>query len=245
METTVKERLRYFLRVSNITHEEFGKNIGVSTAYVSSMRKGIQPDKLARIQQAYPDLNIEWLVTGRGNMLNTPQQAMSVINNGTNSGTMGNNVCVHTGTPCPSADDGEEMEVEELPIIPSNIVNEPKIDVLKYITANDTDTAPIVHQFPEAFAYYKIKSKAMEDKICAGDTLAIIPYPKGEEFIIPGDPYVVDTNTNGLITRRLFMHPEGYRAVSNNPDEYPEFIIPFKHVIRVYRIVGLLRQNVI
>lgn len=245
METTVKERLRYFLRVSNITHEEFGKNIGVSTAYVSSMRKGIQPDKLARIQQAYPDLNIEWLVTGRGNMLNTPQQAMSVINNGTNSGTMGNNVCVHTGTPCPSADDGEEMDVEELPIIPSNIVNEPKIDVLKYITANDTDTAPIVHQFPEAFAYYKIKSKAMEDKICAGDTLAIIPYPKGEEFIIPGDPYVVDTNTNGLITRRLFMHPDGYRAVSNNPDEYPEFIIPFKHVIRVYRIVGLLRQNVI
>lgn len=245
METSVKERLRYFLRVSNITHEEFGKNIGVSTAYVSSMRKGIQPDKLTRIQECYPDLNIEWLVTGRGNMLNTPQQAMSVINNGTNSGTMGNNVCVHTGSSCPSADDAEEMDVEELPIIPSNIVNEPKIDVLKYITANDTDTAPIVHQFPEAFAYYKIKSKAMEDKICAGDTLAIIPYPKGEEFIIPGDPYVVDTNTNGLITRRLFMHPDGYRAVSNNPDEYPEFIIPFKHVIRVYRIVGLLRQNVI
>lgn len=241
----MKQRIKEYLKYKGVKIIDFSATIGVSNAYISSIRRSIQPDKLTRIQECYPDLNIEWLVTGRGNMLNTPQQAMSVINNGTNSGTMGNNVCVHTGTPCPSADDVQEMEVEELPIIPSNIVNEPKIDVLKYITTNDTDTAPVVHQFPEAVAYYKIKSKAMEDKICAGDTLAIIPYPKGEEFIIPGDPYVVDTNTNGLITRRLFMHPEGYRAVSNNPDEYPEFIIPFKHVIRVYRIVGLLRQNVI
>lgn len=239
----MKQRIKEYLKYKGVKIIDFSATIGVSNAYVSSIRRSIQPDKLTRIQECYPDLNIEWLVTGRGNMLNTPQQAMSVINNGTNSGTMGNNVSVVNNNR--QDNEVEEMTVEELPIIPSNIVNEPKIDVLKYITTNDTDTAPIVHQFPEALAYYKIKSKAMEDKICAGDTLAIIPYPKGEEFIIPGDPYVVDTNTNGLITRRLFMHPEGYRAVSNNPDEYPEFIIPFKHVIRVYRIVGLLRQNVI
>ena len=239
----MKQRIKEYLKYKGVKIIEFSATIGVSNAYISSIKKSIQPDKLTRIQECYPDLNIEWLVTGRGNMLNTPQQAMSVINNGTNSGTMGNNVSVVNNNR--QDNEVEEMNVEELPIIPSNIVNEPKIDVLKYITTNDTDTAPVVHQFPEAVAYYKIKSKAMEDKICAGDTLAIIPYPKGEEFIIPGDPYVVDTNTNGLITRRLFMHPEGYRAVSNNPDEYPEFIIPFKHVIRVYRIVGLLRQNVI
>lgn len=239
----MKQRIKEYLKYKGVKIIEFSATIGVSNAYISSIKKSIQPDKLTRIQECYPDLNIEWLVTGRGNMLNTPQQAMSVINNGTNSGTMGNNVSVVNNNR--QDNEVEEMTVEELPIIPSNIVNEPKIDVLKYITTNDTDTAPVVHQFPEALAYYKIKSKAMEDKICAGDTLAIIPYPKGEEFIIPGDPYVVDTNTNGLITRRLFMHPDGYRAVSNNPDEYPEFIIPFKHVIRVYRIVGLLRQNVI
>lgn len=238
----MKQRLIEYLRLKNISKTDFANSIGVSHSYLTSMRSGMPASKLALVQREYPDLNIEWLVTGRGNMLNTPQGNMSVINNGTNSGTMGNNVSIVNNN---HHNEAEEMTVDELPIIPSNIVNEPKIDVLKYITTNDTDTAPIVHQFPEALAYYKIKSKAMEDKICAGDTLAIIPYPKGEEFIIPGDPYVVDTNTNGLITRRLFMHPDGYRAVSNNPDEYPEFIIPFKHVIRVYRIVGLLRQNVI
>ena len=245
MESTVKERLKQYLRINSITQEKFCNSVGVAPTYVSNIRKGIQPDKLTRIRECYPDLNIEWLVTGQGNMLNTPQQAMSVINNGTNSGTMGNNVSVHTGSPCPSADDAEEMSVEVLPVIPANIVNDPSIDVIKYISENATDMEPVVQQFPEAIAWYKIKSKAMEYRICAGDMIAITPYPKGEEFIIPGLTYVISTNTNGMITRRLYTHPDGYRAVSNNPEDYPDFIIPFKHVRRIYRIVGLLRQDVI
>lgn len=241
----MKERLKEYLKISRITQREFCDTIGVVHSYLSSINKDIPNKKLLKIKEIYPDLNIEWLVTGRGNMLNTPQQAMSVINNGTNSGTMGNNVCVHTGTPCPSADDAEEMSVEVLPVIPANIVNDPSIDVIKYISENDTDMEPVVQQFPEAIAWYKIKSKAMEYRICAGDMIAITPYPKGEEFIIPGLTYVISTNTNGMITRRLYTHPDGYRAVSNNPEDYPDFIIPFKHVRRIYRIVGLLRQDVI
>ena len=241
----MKQRIKEYLKYKGVKIIDFSATIGVSNAYISSIRRSIQPDKLTRIQECYPDLNIEWLVTGRGNMLNTPQQAMSVINNGTNSGTMGNNVCVHTGTPCHSADDAEEMSVEVLPVIPANIVNDPSIDVIKYISENATDMEPVVQQFPEAIAWYKIKSKAMEYRICAGDMIAITPYPKGEEFIIPGLTYVISTNTNGMITRRLYTHPDGYRAVSNNPEDYPDFIIPFKHVRRIYRIVGLLRQDVI
>lgn len=244
METTVKERLIKFLKFSRVKQFEFCDSIGVSHGYVCSIRQSLAPDKLSKIREVYPELNIEWLLTGKGEMLNSTP-TISMTNTGNIQGN-GNNVNVVGYNPVVgSSSVGDGDVVEELPVIPSNIVNEPKVDVLKYITMNDTDTAPVVHQFPEALAYYKIKSKAMEDKICAGDVLAITPYPKGEEFIIPGDPYVVDTNTNGLITRRLFCHPDGYRAVSNNPEDYPEFVIPFSHVIRVYRIVGLLRQNVI
>lgn len=238
----MKERLKEYLKISRITQREFCDTIGVVHSYLSSINKDIPNKKLLKIKEIYPDLNIEWLMTGRGNMLNTPQQAMSVTNYGTNSGTMGNNVCMHTGTPCPST---EDSEVEELPVIPSNIVNEPQIDVLNYIRVNDTDTQPIVKQFPEAIAYYKIKSKAMEPYICSSDILAIMPYPKGKEYIVPGDPYVVDTNTNGLVTRILYDHPDGYRAVSHNPERYPDYVIPREHIIRIYRIVGLLRQNII
>ena len=243
MQSSIKERLKYYLRVNRITQENFGNAVGVAPTYVSSIRKSIQPDKLARIQQVYPDLNIEWLVTGRGEMINT-SRAITMTNSGNITGN-GNNVNVVGFGGSPNNSDAEMMEVEELPVIPSNIVNAPNIDVLEYINMNSTNMQPVVRQFPEAVAFYKIKSKAMEDKICAGDILAITPYPQGEEHIVPGDPYVVDTNTNGLITRRLFEHPDGYIARSNKPEEYPEFIILREHIIRVYRIVGLLRQNVI
>lgn len=131
----MNQRITEYLKFKGISKLDFANTIGVSHSYLTSMRKGMPTSKLALVQSNFTDLNIEWLVTGLCNMLNTPQH-MSVTNYGTNSGTMGNNVCVHTGSPCPSADDAEVMTVEKLPIIPSNIVNEPKIDVLKYITTH-------------------------------------------------------------------------------------------------------------
>jgi phage repressor protein C with HTH and peptisase S24 domain len=43
---------------------EFGRRIGVSSAYITSMRKSIQPDKVEKIKEEFPDLDIDWLLTG-------------------------------------------------------------------------------------------------------------------------------------------------------------------------------------
>lgn len=66
---TVKERIRSYIKYKGINASEFGRSIGVSAAYISSMVKSIQPDKLKRITLEYPDLNTEWLLTGEGSML--------------------------------------------------------------------------------------------------------------------------------------------------------------------------------
>lgn len=65
METTVKDRLKAYLSAKNISMAEFGRRIGVSGAYVTSMRKSIQPDKIEKIRAEFPDLDIDWLLTGR------------------------------------------------------------------------------------------------------------------------------------------------------------------------------------
>ena len=65
METTVKDRLKAYLSAKNISMAEFGRRIGVSGAYVTSMRKSIQPDKIDRIRTEFPDLDIDWLLTGK------------------------------------------------------------------------------------------------------------------------------------------------------------------------------------
>ena len=73
METTVKERLIEYLKCKGISKTEFGERIGVSNAYVTSIRKSIQPDKLQAIALNYPDLNTSWLLTGEGEMLNSTE----------------------------------------------------------------------------------------------------------------------------------------------------------------------------
>ena len=66
---TVKDRLIYYLDYIGINKSEFGRKIGVSSAFVTSIRKSIQPDKIIAIQQSFPNLNTSWLLTGEGDML--------------------------------------------------------------------------------------------------------------------------------------------------------------------------------
>lgn len=66
---TVKERIKEFVKFKKISMREFCRKVGVSSTYVSSMRTSVQPDKLLRIAQAYPELNTDWLMTGEGDMV--------------------------------------------------------------------------------------------------------------------------------------------------------------------------------
>lgn len=71
MESTVKQRLIEYLKFKKISKTEFGRQIGVSSAFVTSMRTSIQPDKIKSIAIKFPDLNTSWLLTGEGEMLKT------------------------------------------------------------------------------------------------------------------------------------------------------------------------------
>jgi transcriptional regulator with XRE-family HTH domain len=66
---TVKERLIEYLKVKKISKSDFGKAIGVSNAYVTSIRKSIKTDKIQSIALNFPDLNIDWLLYEKGKMI--------------------------------------------------------------------------------------------------------------------------------------------------------------------------------
>lgn len=69
MEDSIKFRLIRYLERKKVSKADFGRRIGVSGAYITSMRKSIQPDKLRRIAEEFPDLNRDWLLYGEGEML--------------------------------------------------------------------------------------------------------------------------------------------------------------------------------
>ena len=65
----VRGRIKAYLQEKNISQNKFAKAIGVSPAFVNNISKGIGADKLQRISNIFTDLNTDWLLTGKGNML--------------------------------------------------------------------------------------------------------------------------------------------------------------------------------
>ena len=67
--STVKERLKEFIKFKGITMKSFEERCGLSTGYVTSMRKGFGERKLNNVLKAFPELNRDWLLFGEGEML--------------------------------------------------------------------------------------------------------------------------------------------------------------------------------
>ena len=66
---TVKQRIIQYVEYRKISARKFSVSIGASPGYVNAISKSIQPDKLSRISELYPDLITECLMTGKGSML--------------------------------------------------------------------------------------------------------------------------------------------------------------------------------
>lgn len=65
----MKDRIITFVNHLGIPVSKFEKECGFSNAYVKNIRTGISASKLSAILKAYPQLNPEWLMTGKGEML--------------------------------------------------------------------------------------------------------------------------------------------------------------------------------
>ena len=73
-DNSVKNRLIAFIKYKHLTKTAFGESIGVSNAFVTSIRRSIAPDKVQSIASTYPELNMDWLLYGKGDMLLTSDQ---------------------------------------------------------------------------------------------------------------------------------------------------------------------------
>lgn len=67
------DRLMHFIKYAGISARQFDLSIGASNGYTLRMKKNhasIGSDVIERIIQTYPQINLIWLITGEGEMLN-------------------------------------------------------------------------------------------------------------------------------------------------------------------------------
>src|SRR5699024_7458287 len=66
---SVKERLKEYLKSQKISISSFEKQLNASNGYVNSISRSIGIDKLVIISEKFSNLNLEWLLVERGEML--------------------------------------------------------------------------------------------------------------------------------------------------------------------------------
>ena len=69
MENKLRDRVRQYCEYMNIRVSKFEKDAGLSNGYFNQVSKKPSEAKLDSISKAHPNLNIDWLCTGRGDMV--------------------------------------------------------------------------------------------------------------------------------------------------------------------------------
>ena len=80
MEKTVKQRLIEYLKYKGIGRNKFEMLAGISTGYITNIKKAPGASHLVKILSAAPDLNKDWLLTGEGEMLTNKTAETSTPN---------------------------------------------------------------------------------------------------------------------------------------------------------------------
>lgn len=65
----IKNNLEEFIAYTKLSNQEFERSINVSNGYISKLKGGMGKEKLDYMLKVYPELNLDWLTTGRGEML--------------------------------------------------------------------------------------------------------------------------------------------------------------------------------
>lgn len=210
----IKNRIYEYLRIAKMTPAEFERNTGLSNGYLRNIKNSIGVDKISNIVSVYPDLNLEWLITGNGEMLKSN----------------------HTSSiPSPAQ---LQISINTKPRIPYTAAAGSITHAVEGITEAQCEQIPVINAFPNYDFTIIIKGDSMEPKYEGGDEVAC-KRVDGTSFIQWGKVHVLDT-AQGIVIKRIYEDGDKIKCVSYNPD-YPPFSIDKSEIYSISLVVGLLR----
>ena len=220
----VRCRLKMFLKHKGMSQKDFASQIGVSTGYVNAISKGIGQEKIYIIKEKYPELNIDWLMTGEGEMLKA--QSTNNVSVGNVSGN-GNNFVAgndnNIGTPRKEdveTIEGEDVEIKETIILMPEIINQEGIDIKKEIKEGtlDAEIKPTQDVLPPHHAKVYTENDEMSPEIEANDPVFVRLLTSKHDFL-NGRMYFVNLE-NGCVVRWVVrVDAEHIRLISMKDEE--------------------------
>ena len=231
---TVRERLAQYLKVKKISKSAFGRSIGASSAFVTSIQKTIGADKIKAITLNYPDLNIEWLLTGEGDMIKA--QAGNMVVTGNVSGS-GNNIVAGNNNRigAPKAEDvevidSEDVEIKVTPIITPEILSAEDVDIKRGLETGTLGVKmkPTQDVLPPHHAKVYTENDEMAPDIEANDPV-FVKFLNNKCDFISGRMYFVDLD-NGSVVRWVVREDQDHVRLISMKDEE---VIPFSRICSI------------
>ena len=210
---TVKDRIKAFCKAEKTTVSAFESSIGVANGYVNAISKSIGIDKIQTILEKFPKLNIEWLLTGKGNIYKDKQHLL---------------VAHHTTSP-----------KEGIPLIPLSAMAGAltgEQTVLEYECERY-----VVPAFNGADFLIPVKGNSMTPTYVSGDIVACQRVPMSGLFFQWNKPYVLDTAQGPLIKRIKPGSDKQHVLIVSDNEQYDPFELPYSEIHAVALVIGIIR----
>lgn len=212
--SNIKERILYIIEYHNDTKEDFFKKIGMTYGNFkgSAKKTPINSDALVNILSIYKDINPEWLLTGKGEMLKEREQ-------------------IPIAKPA--------IGKEGIPLIPIDAMAgfaAGEMQVLEYECERY-----VVPVFREAEFLIEVRGSSMYPKYSSGDIVACKKLSLQNIFFQWNKVYVLDTDQGALIKRvRKGKDEEHILLVSEN-ENYEPFELRLNQIYAIAIVIGVIR----
>lgn len=236
--TNIKERVLYFTDYKDFAKEKFFEELGVTYGNFKgkAKEKALSSDILAKIVSKYPEINPEWLLTGKGPMLkeSSPedkQSKLQKIREIADTSTKKNNLI-------PFYEDVATIGGTSISADTSAVAN-----TTTYIDAGDWfkgEVSAAIRHYGDSMVEYS------NGCILALKTIT------NQRNIVWGHNYVVETDEI-RVTKRLQTCPEDKNCImaySTNTETYPDGTLihePFKihkeDIKRIFLVIGSIHKE--
>lgn len=207
-----KERIQQFIQYKGLNNKAFEVACGLGNGFVSKIGDSIRKEKLEKISLAFPELNIDWIINEKGEMLKDSKNLSH------------------------KAEENMAEVAISVPLLPvyahGGSLNDFAASINKY------DCERVVSPVSGVDFAMQVSGDSMAPEYPNGSRIFIKKIDE-RAFIEWGKTYVLDT-CNGTVLKRIVpSEKEGYiKCVSINPDPiYAPFEVSLSDVFGMYKVL--------
>lgn len=231
----IKQRILQFAGTLGISKRDFYTKIGVSRGTLES-KTGITEDVMAKFIATYPDINYEWLLSGRGPMLKNDTPTSPIPLRSTPTIPIGDISNRPEAIPFAEA---ARNGLHPIPLVTqkaaagfgSGDFSIEEADVKEYY---------VIPKFKYCHVDFMIEVSglSMYPHFNPGDVIAC-SILRNSQFLQWNKCHVIATREQGILVKRLMPGEDKkhLRAISDNK-EYPPFEIPVDEITGIAVVVG-------